>query len=184
MSTVRVDPDGNGDFVSIVEAVAQAVPGSIISLAPGEFRWPGRLNVDKVLSFEGNKWDPSDAPSTILNGRIYLCASDPEVWKTDAARVGAFKDIFCKCDSGYCLQVVNGKWDIYGCSFECCSGIAVMITSGSLSLRGCHVGGRDQDSLANNGVLAAGNGSVVLDKSRVRHCKVSSAPPRTPTRRS
>jgi parallel beta-helix repeat protein len=55
--TVRVAPDGSGDYASLGEAVAAVLPGSTIRLDPGTYVLPQPLLVEKTLALVGSGMD-------------------------------------------------------------------------------------------------------------------------------
>jgi parallel beta-helix repeat protein len=67
--TVRVSPDGSGDYTTLGEAVQDAPAGSRILLGAGTYRLDAPLNIGKALSLQGAGMDQTEIVS---GGEGYL----------------------------------------------------------------------------------------------------------------
>jgi parallel beta-helix repeat protein len=63
-ATVRVAPDGSGDYASLEQAVEAVPPGSTIHLAAGTYRLAAFLEIDKSLALRGAGMDQTFVAGT------------------------------------------------------------------------------------------------------------------------
>jgi parallel beta-helix repeat protein len=63
--TVRVAPDGSGDYASLEEAVEAVPPASTINLDPGNYQLSSALEIDKSLSLRGAGMDETIVAGTV-----------------------------------------------------------------------------------------------------------------------
>jgi len=109
--TVRVAPDGSGDYASLEAAVEAVPPGSTILLDPGAFQLTESLEIEKSLSLRGAGMDQT----TIAGSE-----GDQVVLFTGPATFAA-EDITFRYEGTGPARVVtidNGEIDIARCRFS------------------------------------------------------------------
>ncbi len=105
-----VAPDGSGDFVTVQEAVDEALPGGIIRMARGEHRLEGSLRIEKPLALLGVRLAASrivGEASEILvrfSGNGPFCAVDIHFENTGS-------------EAASVVEVADGEVGFYGCHF-------------------------------------------------------------------
>jgi parallel beta-helix repeat protein len=108
--TVRVAPDGSGDYASLEEAVDGMLGGSTIVLDPGTYRLTGSLEFGKPLTLRGAGMDQTFVVGTV---------GDPMVLFTGPGEFAA-QDITFRYEGTAWANVVSingGEIDIARCRF-------------------------------------------------------------------
>ena len=131
--TITVDCNGNGDYMTISEAVGAATGGETIFIKNGEYTEARIADVDKKLSFVGESQDGVIIKSSVANGFFYTSKSDYELFSFSKL---TFKDINAG-NIGTIFIGGNGNVKITDCTFDNCKskyGAIRIYTSGIVNI--------------------------------------------------
>ena len=171
--TITVDCNGNGDYMTISEAVGAATGGETIFIKNGEYTEARIADVDKKLSFVGESQDGVIIKSSVANGFFYTSKSDYELFTFSKL---TFKDINAG-NIGTIFIGGNGNVKITDCTFDNCkskygairiytSGIVNIENSRFVNCNSTSTGGASAIDLAGSGTAPFTIKNVYVENSK------------------